>query len=159
MVSHKGEFYLERFLMRQHCTEQLILIIIFISSCYLLSYVLCDLTVNTWWNWTYGVWVYQCMNYDDHLLTYYYWLVIVNVKIVKCKCLWEECRDLWSDWREWDEFSEVSKGMWCRCYSPQDWVSMRSSQDTVATRWSADAVVTRHGRHKIMMPTMRSSQD
>jgi hypothetical protein len=50
-------------------------------------------------------------------------------------------------------------GMWCRCYSPQDWVSMRSSQDTVATRWSADAVVTRHGRHKIMMPTMWSSQD
>ena len=59
-VSHKGEFYLERFLMRQHYTKQLILVIS----------VVCRL-------WTLILWISECMK-----------LWSVNVSDISTSILW-----------------------------------------------------------------------
>ena len=64
-ISHKGEFYLERFLMRQHCTKQLILVIS----------IVCRL-------WTLILWVYEtviceCIGYFD----------FDSVNVWNCDCI------------------------------------------------------------------------
>ena len=98
-VSHKGEFYLERFLMRQHCTKQLILVISVIYRLWSLEF---DISVGLWmyrsighldfdsvnvWNcdlWmyrTFGLRFYECMK----LWMWMYW------KFCECEtmiCLW-----------------------------------------------------------------------
>ena len=82
-VSHKSEFYLERFLMRQHCTKQLILVIsviCWLSS--LISLLDCE-CIGLWFCICMILWMKKSMK------VWMYWTLILfnsmNARVTGCE--------------------------------------------------------------------------